>query len=280
MVIAPRNGGTAFWLLRSTGTRFEAPRLWYQSSAALTPASAQQYVAGDFDGSGRASIMIAQKRSDATLDLWVIASEGLTGHAPSLWMKASGLSANARLLPAHVAGSPHTGLIAIETVNSAMAVTQLASSGSAFVGRLRGNTYAEFAPAFAKVIAGDVDGDGIDDLVVLQPRGDGPGINVWRMKGGTIFGAPVKVGSIHESSYADAVPALVRRGRGAGRDRGETLMLFKRANAKLGGFYFTGGAPSLIGYDIDTSFRMGPAHVWGDLPGLFSEALWINTLSQ
>jgi hypothetical protein len=274
MVIAPRNGGTAFWLLRSTGTRFEAPRLWYQTSAALTPASAQQYVAGDFDGSGRASVMVAQKRSDATLDLSVIASEGLTGHAPALWMKASGLSANARFLPARVAGSPHTGLIAIETVNSAMAVTQLASSGSAFAGRLRGNTYAEFAPAFAKVVAGDVDGDGVDDLVVLQPRGDGPDINVWRMKGGTIFGDAVKVGAIHESSYADAVPALV------GRGRGETLMLFKRANAQLGGFYFTGGTPSLIGYELDTSFHMGPAHVWGDLPGLFSEALWINALSQ
>lgn len=28
MVIAPRNGGTAFWLLRSAGAHFEAPRLW------------------------------------------------------------------------------------------------------------------------------------------------------------------------------------------------------------------------------------------------------------
>jgi hypothetical protein len=274
MVIAPRDGGTAFWLMRSTGTRFEAPRLWYQTSSALTPAGAQQYVAGDFDGSGRAGVMIAQKRGDATLDLWVVASNGLTGQAPALWMKASGLGANTRFLPAHVAGSQHTGLIAIETVNSAMVVSQLASSGSAFAGRLRGNTYAEFAPAFAKVVAGDVDGDGIDDLVVLQPRGDGPDIDVWRMKGGPLFGDPVKVGAIHESSYADAVPALVRR------NRSETLMLFKRANAKLGGFYFTGGAPSLIGYDLNASSELGPAQIWGDLPGLFSEALWINTLSQ
>ncbi|KLU26183.1 hypothetical protein EOS_10285 [Caballeronia mineralivorans PML1(12)] len=275
MVIAPRNGGTAFWLMRSTGTRFEAPHLWYQTSSALTPASAQQYVAGDFNGSGRAGVTIAQKRSDATLDLWVVASEGMTGRAPALWMKASGLSTNARFLPARVAGSQQrTGLIAIETVNSAMAVTQLASSGSAFAGRLRGNTYAEFAPAFAKVVAGDVDGDGFDDLVVLQPRGDGPNIDVWRMKGGAQFGEPLKVATLHESSYADAVPALVRR------DRNETLVLFKRANARLGDFYFTGGAPSLVGYDFEPSFKLGPVQIWGDLPGLFSEALWINTLSQ
>ena len=275
MVIAPRNGGTAFWLMRSTGTRFEAPHLWYQTSSALTPASAQQYVAGDFDGSGRAGVMIAQKRSDATLDLWVVASEGMTGQTPALWMKASGLSTNARFLPARVAGSKQrTGLIAIETVNSAMAVTQLASSGSAFNGQLRGNTYAEFAPAFAKVVAGDVDGDGIDDLVVLQPRGDGPNIDVWRMKGGAQPGDPVKVATLHESSYADAVPALVRR------DRNETLVLFKRANAKLGDFYFTGGAPCLVSYDFELSSKLGPVQIWGDLPGLFSEALWINTLSQ
>jgi LmbE family N-acetylglucosaminyl deacetylase len=275
MVIAPRNGGTAFWLLRSTGTRFEAPRLWYQTTSAFTPASAQQYVAGDFTGSGRADVMIAQKRSDTTLDLWVVASAATTGRAPALWMKASGLSANARILPARVAGSPHTGLIAIETVNSAMAVTQLASSGSTFTGRLRGNTYAEFAPAFAKVVAGDVEGRGIDDLVVLQPRGDGPDIDVWRMKGGTIFGDPVKVATLSESSWADAVPALVHL-----RHK-ETLMLFKRANATLGGFYYTGGAPSLIGYAFDTSsLKLGPAQIWGDLPGLFSEALWISNLSQ
>jgi LmbE family N-acetylglucosaminyl deacetylase len=274
MVIAPRDGGTAFWLMRSTGTRFEAPRLWYQTRSALTPTEAQQYVAGDFTGDGRADVMIAQKHGAASLDLWVLASAGTTGRPPVLWMPLSGLSANARFLPARVAGSARTGLIAIETVDSAMAVTQLTSSGSAFAGRLRGNTYGEFAPAFAKVVAGDIDGDGIDDLVVLQPRGDGPAIDVWRMKGGPTFGDPVKVAELHESSYADAIPGLVRR---HGR---QTLMLFKRANAKLGGFYYTGGAPSLIGYAFDTSFKLGPAQIWGDLPGLFSEALWLDKLTQ
>ncbi len=57
-------------------------------------------------------------------------------------------------------------------------------------------------------------------------------------------------------------------------------MLFKRANAKLGGFYFTGGAPSLIGYALGTHATLGPAQIWGDLPGLFPESLWIDMLTQ
>jgi hypothetical protein len=268
MVIAPRAGGTGFWLMRSTGTRFDAPRLWAQTGAAWTPDQAQQYVAADFTGTGRASVMIAQKRADATLDLWVVEQGG----APASWMAASGIGAKARFLPAHVAGSAHTGLIALETVNSALAVTQLASGNGKFTGRLRGNTFTEFAPAFAKVVAGDIDGDGIDDLLVLQPGGDRAAVDVWAMKGGARFGEPVKIARLNGTSYADAMPALARV-HGA-----QTLVLFKRANVRLGDFYYTGGAPSLTGYAVDPSFRLGPAQIWGDLPGLFSEALWLDTL--
>ncbi len=30
MVITPRKDGTAFWLMKSTGTHFDTPRLWYR----------------------------------------------------------------------------------------------------------------------------------------------------------------------------------------------------------------------------------------------------------
>ena len=274
MVISPRHGGTAFWLLRSTGTRFEAPRLWYQTTSAWTPANAQQYVAGDFTGEGRAGVMIAHKRGDAGLNLWVLASVGKTGRAPALWMQASGLSCAARFLPVRTAGSPRAGLVAIENVNGAMALTQLTSSGSAFAGALRSNTYQQFSSTMTKVAAGDIDGDGTDDLVMLQPRGDGPDIDVWAIKGGSTFGAPVRAGTLSESSYADALPAIVRR------EHRQTLVLFKRANAKLGPFYYTGGAPMLIGYDFDSAFKLGAAQIWSEMPGLFSESLWLRNLSQ
>ncbi|MFP3656229.1 FG-GAP repeat domain-containing protein, partial [Burkholderia sp. SIMBA_052] len=76
MVVTARQAGTAFWLLRSTGARFEAPRLWLQTSSAFKPELTQQYVAADFTGTGRAGVLIAQKRADSGLDLWVASSAG------------------------------------------------------------------------------------------------------------------------------------------------------------------------------------------------------------
>jgi hypothetical protein len=272
MVISPRNGGTAFWLMRSTGTRFEAPKLWYQTSAAWTPANAQQYVAGNFTGSGRADVMIAHKRGDGGLNLWVLASAGKTGRAPALWMQAKDIGTSARFLPVHTAGSQKAGLVAIETVNNAMTITQLSSSGSTFAGTLRGNGYPQFSSAMTKVAAGDMDGDGTDDLVLLQPRGDGPDIDVWTIKRAATLGTPELAGTLKEASYADALPHIVQR------EQRPTLVLFKRANAKLGPFYYTGGAPMLIGYDFDSARKLGSAQIWSEMPGLFSESLWLRNL--
>ncbi|KIG10555.1 LmbE family protein [Burkholderia sp. MR1] len=276
MVVTPRNGGTAFWLLRSAGTHFEAPRLWLQTSDAWTPDTAQQYVAGDFNGDGRADVVIAQKRKDAGLDLWMLASAGLVGNAPALWLEASTLDAGARFLPARVAGSPRAGLIAMENLNGALALSQLASTGSAFAASYRTNVYPQLRAASVKVAAGDIDGDGIDDLAVLEPRGDSASTRVFTIKGGKVFRPAHEAATLRDTSYADSLPALIRRDE---HDNHATLMLFKRANALLKEFYYTGGAPSLSGYDIDASFRFGPVQIWGELPGLFSESLWLKTLA-
>lgn len=277
MVVEPRNGGTAFWLLRSSGSRFEPPRLWYQTGSAFTPATAQQYVASDFNGDGRADVMVAQKRGDAGVDLWVLtgsASGNTASSAPARWLEAPQLDAAARFLPARVAGAAHGGVLAIENVKSALAVTPLASTGSAFASGERGTPYPQLPTAWVKTAAGDVDGDGIDDLVLLQPRGDNASVDVWKIKGGKTFGAPVRIATLADTSYADTMPAIVRR-----NDR-TTLMLFRRANATLGEYYFTGGAPSISGYDFDGGTRLGPLQIWGNLPGLFSESLWLRSLSQ
>jgi len=274
MVIAPRNGGTAFWLLKSSGTRFEAPRLWYQTTSAWTPAATQQYVAADFDGDGRADVMLAQKRDGHGLNLWVLSARDTGGNPPALWLQAPSLGAGARFLAARAAGSARPGLFAIDGANGALAVVPLANTGSAFSIAGPPAVYPQFQRAFVKVTAGDLHSDGIDDLVVLQPRGESAGIDVWTIQGGKSAGAAIRVATLAGTSYADTLPALVRR------DDRPTLMLFRRANAPLGDFYFTGGAPSLSGYVFDSPSRLGAVQIWGDLPGLFSEALWLEVLAQ
>ena len=279
MAIAPRHGGTAFWLMRSTGKGFEAPHLWYQSTPAFTPELAQQSVAADFTGDGRADVLIAQWPSGPGLDLWVLTSSGLTGNAPALWMEATKLTRAAQLLPAHLAGSPRIGLIALENLDAGLGVTPLASSGSAFAGNNRTDVLAGINPAFAKVAAGDVDGGGVDDLIVLSARNpdarDRANIDVWSVKGDGGFGQPVHLATLADVSWADEIPALVRH---ATPGNGSPLVLFKRGNAVLDGTHFTGGAPGLVGYDIGRELRLGPAQNWGGLSGLFTETLRLDRL--
>ncbi|MDR5780066.1 FG-GAP-like repeat-containing protein [Caballeronia sp. LZ065] len=278
MVITPRNGGTAFWLLKSTGAHFAAPRLWYQTSADWTPADAQQYVAGDFNGDGRADVLIARKRHDAGLDLDVLTAGPAGGNAPVRWLTAPELDAGARFMPARVAGAAdarRAGLVALEDVNGALTLSQFTSSGSGFTPAYRTNVWPQFRAPFVKVVAGDIDGDGIDDLVVLEPRGDATGTRVFTMKGGKVFGAARESATLADTSYADSMPALIRRDE---HDNHATLVFFRRANARLGEFYYTGGPPSVAGRDFDTGFNLGPVQLWGDLPGLFSESLWLKTL--
>jgi hypothetical protein len=69
MAVTARNGGTAFRPMPSTGKHFDAPHLWYRTTAAGTAETSQQYVAADFNGDGRAEVMMAQKRGDAVLKL-------------------------------------------------------------------------------------------------------------------------------------------------------------------------------------------------------------------
>jgi hypothetical protein len=276
MIVTPRENGTAFWLLRSAGTHFEAPRLWLQTNAQFTPETAQQYVAGNFTGDKRADVMIAQRRQDSGLDLWVVKSNGMSGVAPALWLDAGKLDASARFLPARVDGSPLIGLIATEDLNGALALSQIASTGSAFSASYRTNVITQLHAAFTKIVAGDIDGDGIDDLVLLEPLGGATGTRVWTMKGGKLFGPLHESATLPQVSYADSMPALIHRDE---HDQSASLILFRRANARLQEFYYTGGAPSLAGYDFEPSFKLGPVQIWGELPGLFSESLWLKSLA-
>ena len=275
MVISPRNGGTAFWLMRSTGTRFEAPQLWYQTSAAWTPGNAQQYVAGDFTGDGRADVMIAHKRGDAGLESVGV---GKRGHN---WPRARFVDGGKRHERRRALLADANGRLAAHGTCRDRKRERRDGPHAAheFRQRFRRHVARQHVSA---VFIDDDEGRGrryrwrrhrrlssccsLAATVLMSTSG--------RSRAGPRPARPCALERCSESSYADALPAIVRR------EHRQTLVLFKRANAKLGPYYYTGGAPMLIGYDFDNAFKLGPAQIWSELPGLFSESLWLRNLSQ
>ncbi|CAB3780969.1 hypothetical protein LMG28614_01128 [Paraburkholderia ultramafica] len=279
MVITARQGGTAFWLLRSNGERFETPRLWLQTSGAFKPELTQQYVAAEFAGTRRAGVLIAQKRPDSGIDLWLASSQGSTGSAPTLLAQAKTLRQNAQLLPLQTAGS-RASLVAVENVDGRLALTPIADDGTRMTIGERKLLPPNFAPDFVKVAVGAVhDKDG-NTLILLTPHPDETSedakIDIATLDMSNAASAPVQATTLHGMSWSDVFPAFVRDKRGA------ALVLYRRSDATLGDFYFTGGAPALsrYAYASGNGFALRAAQDLGELPGLFSETVRIDRLAQ
>ncbi len=278
MVITARQGGTAFWLLRSTGERFEAPRLWLQTSSAFRPELTQQYVAADFSGTGRAGVLIAQKRTDSGLDLWMASSTGSTGSAPTLMAQAKTLRQNANLLPVQTAGS-RASLVAVEGADGRLALTPIANDGTRMTIGERKLLPASFLPDFVKVTVGAVHGKASNTLILLDTasrrneRGRGDR-HCHARHGGCERACRSRRRLCSGMSWSDVFPVFVRDKRNA------ALVLYRRTDATLGDFYFTGGAPALTRYPVGDGFALGAAQELGELPGLFSETVRIDRLAQ
>jgi LmbE family N-acetylglucosaminyl deacetylase len=277
MVITARQGGTAFWLLRSTGERFEAPRLWLQTSSAFRPELTQQYVAADFNGTGRAGVLIAQKRTDSGLDLWLASSTNSAGTAPTLVAQAKALPQNVNLLPVQVPGA-RASLVAVGAANGRLALTQIANDGTRMSVGERRLLPANFQPDFVKVTLGAVHGKASNTLILSTPHFDGATddavIDIATLDIADASSVPVQAATLHGMSWSDVFPFFVRDKRNA------ALVLYRRTDATLGNFYFTGGAPVLTRYPVGDGFALGPAEELGELPGLFSETVRIDRLAQ
>ncbi|MFP3565364.1 PIG-L family deacetylase [Paraburkholderia sp. SIMBA_030] len=277
MVIAARRGGTAFWLLRNAGDRFEAPRLWLQTSRVLKPELAQQYVAADFTGRGRASVLIAQRRADSGLDLWIASSTGAASPAPALWAQAKNLPQNANFLPVHTEGS-RASLVALDGSGGRLALTQIANDGAHLLIGERRVLPARFVPDFVKAAIGALHGKDSDALVLLTPHLDSASddavIDISTVNLADAAKAPVQAAALRGMSWSDVFPALVRD------NRNTALVLYRRTDATLGDFYFTGGSAALLRYPAGEGFALGTAQDLGELPGLFSETVRIDRLAQ
>jgi LmbE family N-acetylglucosaminyl deacetylase len=307
LAIGPRNGGAGFWLLRNLGDRFAAPRLWYQSTGAFSPARAQQYVAADFTGDGRADVMLAQAPgagAQAGIDdgnaqglaLWVFESLGATGSAPARWLDAPGGRAapgdvrayapgrSTQFLAARIDDSGRAGLFALDDTAGVLAVTPIVSTGHGFA-PAQSVRCASCRKPFTKVAAGPLGpGGDVDGLVVLtlrEPtRADPATIDVWTLAGGARLQAPVHAGAIGSVAWVDALPGLAPRRADTSPTARSSLVLFSRVNMQLDEYRFTSGAPQLIDYPfLDAGRALGAGERWGPLAGRYSEALRIDRLN-
>ncbi|WP_144110190.1 PIG-L family deacetylase [Paraburkholderia sp. BCC1886] len=292
MVVTAREDGTAFWLLRGAGDRFDAPRLWLQTGPAFKPATAQQYVAGDFTGSGRASVLIAQKRTDRGLDFWLVGSaKGRAngsakgeedGAAPRLVAQAPDLQQNAELLTrgASEAGgkSPRTSLVALERMADRVALTPISNDGTRLTSGARRVLPPGIGPDFVKaaIESGTAANDNL--LVLLTPHldstSDDATIDVSTVDLTQTAGVATRTASLRGMSWSDVFPAVVRDSHGT------ALVLYRRTDAMLGDFYFTGGSPALSRYAMGEGSTLGAAQQLGALPGLFTETVRIDRLAQ
>ncbi|CAB4049688.1 hypothetical protein LMG9964_03348 [Paraburkholderia phenoliruptrix] len=278
MIVTARANGTAFWLLRSTGGHFDAPRLWLQTSPAFKPELTQQYVAADFTGAHRAGVLIAQKRADSGLDLWIASSNGTADAAvaPVLVAEAKGLAQNATLLPFGNSGS-RASLAALETVQERVSLTLISNDNLRMTIGERRMLPRNFMPGFVKTAVASLRGDDRDTLMLLTPRLDGTDadaqIDIAALNMADPAAEPVHVASLRGMSWSDVFPAYVRDKNGA------ALVLYRRVDTTLGDFYFTGGAPALLRYPLTNGFALGTPQDLGELPGLFSETVRIDRLA-
>jgi hypothetical protein len=115
-------------------------------------------------------------------------------------------------------------------------------------------------------------------LILLTPHLDGASedamIDVATLDMRGAMSAPAQTATLHGLSWSDVFPLFVRDNHGA------ALVLYRRTDATLGDFYFTGGSPALSRYPSGSGFALGSAQDLGELPGLFSETVRIDRLAQ
>lgn len=137
---------------------------------------------------------------------------------------------------------------------------------------------ASFDPDFVKVTMGAVHGRDSNTLILLTPHlgesSEEAMIDVATLDTSGAGNTPAQAATLHGLSWSDVFPAFVRDKQGA------ALVLFRRTDATLGDFYFTGGAPALSRYPSGNGLALGEAQELGKLPGLFSETVRIDRLTQ
>lgn len=274
MVVTPRDGGSAFWLLRSNGNHFSAPVLWFQSDKSIPAARVQQYLAFSPRDTPREKILVAVQRSDQAVDLWTISSDQ-AGHIQQTKVPApNNLNSNVQLLTVGSTRKDTATFVAVQSAddNRRVAVTTFSvdkehwSFGAASV------VPAQFERDFTRFTS-DTSADAA--IVMTVPHFQEPGgVDVWKWHVQHRDTAPVLLAYLRDLRWQDAAPALLR-------DKNRTALVFySRADAILANTLFSAGNGELVRYAFNGNDLQSIPMEGFPLPAVYSETLWLDRLVQ
>jgi FG-GAP-like repeat len=163
-VVEDRNPGQRVSVLASQGASFASPVSWGSIPAPI--ANGTYPLVGDFDGDGRMDLASVGWNS-AGVNVTVLLSTGTAFQPASLWAENLKWSFSATsLIPGDFNGDGKTDLAAVRQVGESLRVDVVLSEGSRFVDAQVWQRFRHPDEGKTKLVAGDFDGDGTQDLLL------------------------------------------------------------------------------------------------------------------
>ncbi|WP_353556846.1 RICIN domain-containing protein [Paraburkholderia terrae] len=274
MVVTPRNGGSAFWLLRSNGNHFAAPVLWFQSDKSLPAERVQQYLAFSTKETSREKILVAMQRSDKAVDLWTI-NANQAGQIQQTKVKSTNyLKSNVQLFTVSNTRKDTATFIAVQSTddNRHLAVTTLSVDKEHWSFSATSLLPARFQRDVTRFTS---DTSTEAAIVMTVPHFQEPGgVDVWKWNVQHRETAPVLLAYLRDLRWQDAAPALLH-------DKNRTALVFyERTDAVLPNTLFSAGNAALARYALDGNNLQSIPMEGFPLPAVYSETLWLDRLVQ
>ncbi|MEM5372312.1 PIG-L family deacetylase [Paraburkholderia azotifigens] len=274
MVVTPRRGGSAFWLLKSNGNRFLAPTLWFQSDERIPADRAQQYIAYSTRESPNEKVLIAMQRPDKTAELWTVGANRAGHIEQTKVLDSARFKSGVQLLSLRSERKAFAPFIAIQSTDDKRRISVTPfffDNGGWNTGAplLLSSQFKRDSTRFASDAGTDM------SIVIAVPHFAEPGgVDVWKWNLARPMSAPVLLAYLRDIRWQDAAPSVLHDANSA------ALFFYERTDVTLTNTFFSAGKSALARYVFDRKeLPATPMEVF-PLPAVYSESLWLERLVQ